>query len=247
MDTFAWGPRVWSFLEDIGYHCDLGAPVTTDSIVPFLLSLRYVLPCVHCRINYERHLQEQPVEPFVRKRQLLRWVFELHERVNKETKKTLYNDLVQVHIAPENRLRHFGFAMLVKKLEAFSSSCSNQHLLDLLEILAQNLDVVPDDMTSTDKVEQHIVFFDCLPRVLCLIPTMLPISKAWTDAQSDQGLSTSDIVESVESLTTFLSTLDPSSVPVPHPCPCVADADHKYQKASASYIPDISHWYASLE
>jgi hypothetical protein len=154
---------------------------------------------------------------------------------------------VQVHIAPENRLRHFGFAMLVKKLEAFSSSCSNQHLLDLLEILAQNLDVVPDDMTSTDKVEQHIVFFDCLPRVLCLIPTMLPISKAWADAQSDQGLSTSDIVESVESLTTFLSTLDPSSVPIRHPCPCVADADRKYQKASASYIPDISHWYASLE
>ena len=85
-----WGPHGWKFIHYItlGYPDN---PTNSDKIKykNFFLSLTTVIPCILCRINYEKHLEEYPINNDVLKNKetLITWGIKMHNLVNIENNK----------------------------------------------------------------------------------------------------------------------------------------------------------------
>ena len=91
MNTYYWGPRLWEVL-----HCiTLDYPVKPteeekQNMKNFLVSLKSVLPCIYCRRNYERNLNENPIKLNCRK-DLVLWLIDIHNEVNGKEGKRPYS------------------------------------------------------------------------------------------------------------------------------------------------------------
>jgi hypothetical protein len=71
IDPEVWGPSGWKLLHGITFR--KGVKVTKSWIMTF----RYVLPCCTCQENFRRH-----TEALGDIKQVRRWVYKLHGRVN---------------------------------------------------------------------------------------------------------------------------------------------------------------------
>ena len=91
MDPKIWGPHLWFFLHSMSftYAKNRKKPTPEEKIqmYTFLESLRHVLPCEICKINYSTYLLENPPKLDSRK-ELFEWLVDLHNCVNGECKKT---------------------------------------------------------------------------------------------------------------------------------------------------------------
>ena len=85
MVTSVWGPPLWHYLHTMSFNYPI-KPTTADKkhYKNFILSLRYVLPCRHCRNNLTKNLKASPLTAANMKSReaFSRWVFKLHELVN---------------------------------------------------------------------------------------------------------------------------------------------------------------------
>ena len=85
MDPKIWGKCFWTTLFSIA----LGYPInpTIDEqhhYTRFFYHLRYTIPCEVCRINFENHIRNVPLNFYLHNRKvLLDWVLILHNEVNK--------------------------------------------------------------------------------------------------------------------------------------------------------------------
>ena len=85
-----WGPHGWKFIHYItlGYPFK---PTKSDKIKykNFFTSLANVIPCVLCRNNYIKHLEEYPINNQVlkNKQNLMAWGIKMHNLVNIENNK----------------------------------------------------------------------------------------------------------------------------------------------------------------
>lgn len=85
-----WGKYFWDCLHlaALGYPEN---PSSQDRIdyIEFIKYFGKVLPCSKCRNNYERHLNELPIELYMFGRvQFFDWTVRLHNIVNRENGKT---------------------------------------------------------------------------------------------------------------------------------------------------------------
>lgn len=94
-----WGPMVWTSLHIISFNYPVN-PTPTDKkhYKDYIYSLRHILPCKYCRINLTNNLKTKPLLMCHMKNRdtFSRYIYELHELVNKMLKKpsTLsYNDV----------------------------------------------------------------------------------------------------------------------------------------------------------
>jgi hypothetical protein len=85
MVTSVWGPPLWHYLHTMSFNYPI-KPTTADKkyYKNFILSLRYVLPCRHCRDNLTKNFKASPLTAAnIKSREAFsRWVFKLHELVN---------------------------------------------------------------------------------------------------------------------------------------------------------------------
>ena len=85
-----WGPLQWTFLHIMSFNYPVN-PTNEDKInyKNYILNLQYVLPCKHCRINLKTNLKQMPITSAVMKNRdsFSRYVYELHELVNKMLQK----------------------------------------------------------------------------------------------------------------------------------------------------------------
>ena len=91
MNQNIWGPHLWFSLHTISFVYPLN-PNNNDkeNYKNFFLSLKNVIPCVICKKNYIRHLNEHPVENFLNsRRDLVYWVIDMHNLVNGEIGKKI--------------------------------------------------------------------------------------------------------------------------------------------------------------
>lgn len=90
MNQNVWGSSFWFTLENIAYNYPI-KPTDNDkdNIKKFLECLQYVLPCGICRKNYKMELEQRPIRLNSRK-ELVYWLFEIHNDVNSRTGKRLY-------------------------------------------------------------------------------------------------------------------------------------------------------------
>ncbi len=90
MVTATWGPPMWHYLHTMSFNYPVN-PTAEDKkhYRDFIIQLQYVLPCKYCRMNLKTNLRQMPITPAVmaNRESFSRYVYELHELVNKMLKK----------------------------------------------------------------------------------------------------------------------------------------------------------------
>ena len=86
MLTTVWGPSLWHTLHTISFNY----PVKPSKQVKknyknFIMNLKYVLPCGKCRKNLPKNLKSVPLNAKALKNRdnFSKWMFDLHEQINK--------------------------------------------------------------------------------------------------------------------------------------------------------------------
>ena len=86
MLTTVWGPAMWHYLHTMSFNYPV-KPTLQDKkhYKDFIYNLRYVLPCKYCRINLTNNLKKKPLLMchMASRATFSRYVYELHELVNK--------------------------------------------------------------------------------------------------------------------------------------------------------------------
>lgn len=82
IDPKLWGPSGWRLLHDVSFYI---SESSDEKIIEksrkFFGTLRYVLPCTACQYSYDIHLLHLRFPS--KKTAVPRWVFDLHNRVNR--------------------------------------------------------------------------------------------------------------------------------------------------------------------
>ncbi len=90
MLTTVWGPSQWHFLHTMSFNYPVvPTPADKKNYRDYVLSLRAILPCKYCRINLTNNLKANPLTMAdMRNRDSFsRYIYKLHETVNKMLKK----------------------------------------------------------------------------------------------------------------------------------------------------------------
>jgi len=86
-----WGPAQWHFLHTMSFNYPVN-PTKEDRIHyrEYMLNLENVLPCKYCRENLKKNYKAFPLtmEHMKNRDSFSRYVYKLHERVNKNLGKT---------------------------------------------------------------------------------------------------------------------------------------------------------------
>lgn len=121
MDSRVWGNLFWNLFNDVCvirdfYQSEL-SPADKQTIKQFFYVSCFMLPCKHCRKSYTRYIKNNPPKfPYIR------WVFDLHNKVNRKLKRTCT----------------LKYKIFEKRCLTYSSFGSNNQLWDLFFIFAFN-------------------------------------------------------------------------------------------------------------
>ena len=86
MLTMSWGPAMWHYLHMMSFNYPVNpTPENKKQYKEFIISLKHVLPCKYCRINLANNLKKKPLLAchMANRETFSRYVYELHETVNK--------------------------------------------------------------------------------------------------------------------------------------------------------------------
>jgi hypothetical protein len=90
MLTTVWGPSMWHFLHTMSFNYPV-KPTTDEKThyKAFMLNLQYILPCKYCRQNLTKNYKAFPLRSsdMAGRESFSRYVYKLHEMVNKMLKK----------------------------------------------------------------------------------------------------------------------------------------------------------------
>ena len=86
MLTSVWGPSLWHYLHTMSFNYPV-KPSKQDKInyKNFVYSLKTNLPCKYCRINMKKNLKSVPLnnDALKNRENFSKWMFRLHEHINK--------------------------------------------------------------------------------------------------------------------------------------------------------------------
>ena len=86
MLTTVWGPSVWMFLHTMSFNYPV-EPTEEEkkNYRDFVLSLKNVLPCKYCRMNFVKNFKELPLTlaDMKNRETFSRYIYELHELINR--------------------------------------------------------------------------------------------------------------------------------------------------------------------
>jgi len=89
--TTVWGPPLWHYLHTMSFNYPVH-PTAADkrNYGSFIFNLQHVLPCKHCRINLKTNFKNHPLRAchLANRDAFSRYVYELHEVINKLLGKT---------------------------------------------------------------------------------------------------------------------------------------------------------------
>ena len=86
MLTSVWGPAMWHYLHTMSFNYPIN-PTSYDKehYKDFVVNLQNVLPCKYCRINLSNNFKKKPLQMchMASRDTFSRYIYELHETVNK--------------------------------------------------------------------------------------------------------------------------------------------------------------------
>lgn len=100
-----WGPLIWTFLHIMSFNYPTSpTPENKKHYMDFILSLQHILPCGHCRTNLTNNFKKFPItmKHMKNRETFSRYVYELHEHVNKMLHKTSNLSYCEVRARYEN-------------------------------------------------------------------------------------------------------------------------------------------------
>ena len=86
MMTSVWGPIMWHSMHTISFNYPVEPTIDDkEKYMSFYKSIGNVLPCRYCRDNFRKNLEKVPItmETMNSRETLSRWLYKLHEEVNK--------------------------------------------------------------------------------------------------------------------------------------------------------------------
>jgi hypothetical protein len=86
MLTSVWGPSFWHYLHTISFNYPVNPTAYHKKhYKTLILNLEHTLPCSHCRNNIVKNLKKHPLtaESLSSRDAFSRWMFDLHEIINK--------------------------------------------------------------------------------------------------------------------------------------------------------------------
>jgi hypothetical protein len=89
MDTRFWGPDGWKLLHSIPHNYP-ETPTKDDknTYAIFFESIKYILPCIYCRMSYTEYINDIPINNYLDSRKkLAKWVYLIHNKVNDKLRK----------------------------------------------------------------------------------------------------------------------------------------------------------------
>ena len=90
MLTSVWGPPMWHYLHTMSFNYPINpTPEDKKHYKDFVVNLQYVLPCKYCRVNLTNNFLKKPLQmcDMASRETFSRYIYELHELVNKMLKK----------------------------------------------------------------------------------------------------------------------------------------------------------------
>jgi hypothetical protein len=121
INPLLWGPHLWKFM----HYLTLSYPDNPDiaeqnKFRNFFMMIGQYLPCEKCRVNYKTNIQTLPLTDVVlsSRNNLIKWLFDLHNIVNKETGKTQitydkFNDIYINNKQDDNDNIQYKYGMLI--------------------------------------------------------------------------------------------------------------------------------------
>ncbi len=85
-----WGPLQWTFLHIMSFNYPINpTPEDKKHYRDYVLNLQYVLPCKYCRMNLTNNFKKKPLQMchMANRETFSRYIYELHETVNRMLKK----------------------------------------------------------------------------------------------------------------------------------------------------------------
>ena len=86
MLTSVWGPSLWHSLHTMSFNYpNVPSKEEKKNYYNFFMSLKHVLPCKYCRLNYVKNLKAVPLTMSTMKNRstLSKWLYDLHEEINR--------------------------------------------------------------------------------------------------------------------------------------------------------------------
>jgi hypothetical protein len=86
MLTSVWGPSLWHYLHVMSFNYPINpTKIQKQKYKQLLLNFQYTLPCKYCRLNLTKNFKQFPLNDkiFENRNNFSRYIFNLHEQINK--------------------------------------------------------------------------------------------------------------------------------------------------------------------
>ena len=86
MLTTVWGPSLWHYLHVMSFNYPINpTKIQKKYYKQLLLNFQHTLPCKYCRINLTKNFKKFPLNDviFENRNNFSRYIFNLHEQINK--------------------------------------------------------------------------------------------------------------------------------------------------------------------
>lgn len=102
-----WGPPLWYKLHMKTFdYPEIATYKDKVLAIKYFKEVEKLLPCEKCRVHYRRNLKASPIEYHVdTRRELTRWLIDLHNKVNAQTGKRIlsYDEASNIYL-PKNKM-----------------------------------------------------------------------------------------------------------------------------------------------
>lgn len=159
MMTSVWGPAAWLLLHTISFNYPVDpSEEQKKHYYKYFKNLQNILPCRYCRENLAKNLKTNKLTKDVMKNRdsLSRWVYNLHETINKMLGKTSglsYEDV-------RDRYEHFRSRCLIEKPSDIGDIKKEKGCTEPLYGVKSKcvINIIPrDDRTSSFKMDPKCI------------------------------------------------------------------------------------------
>jgi len=166
MLTSVWGPPMWHYLHTMSFNYPVHPSLKDKKHYKnFIVNLQHVLPCKYCRINLTNNFKKKPIQmcDMASRETFSRYVYELHELVNKMLKKNSHLSYCQVRERYENfrsrctteKARVFSFKKIKTLKNKREKGCTEPLYGKKAKCI---INIVPqEDRTATLKIDKKCI------------------------------------------------------------------------------------------
>ena len=154
-----WGPHLWKFMHlfTLSYPNE-PTEDEKDTAYNFFTAIQTVLPCEKCRYNFKNHLETLTEEVLDSNENLVKWLFNIHNEVNKSTGKPQFSfdDFISMYINNTNTLNVTNIDKKEDKVDTINDNMKElikqEFRKELKEEIMAELEM--KNMNKVDKIEK---------------------------------------------------------------------------------------------